>query len=181
MRKKGFLLFVVLLCIALFPVLGMGNEERHQHEGEKEISFSGYLTSGEETNWTVSLAGGYFFNDTMMIGAEIYLGSSESSETIENDEGNEIRSNSHDIIGIVKGFFIYHFTTCINNSWEPFIGIQAGVTVGDEGQFVAGTKTGFNYYFSDDFGFSIGYEPLWLFEDEELEHNFAVELFYQFD
>jgi len=171
MKIKRYLLLIVILCCFLFPTAGIGAENIRQHKGEKEISFSAYLTSGEETNWRMSISAGYFLSDTVIVGGELYIISSEGAG--EDDDWNTY--------SILKAHILYHFPTSEESLWEPFLGIQAGSTFGEEQQLNVGSKVGINFYFSQDFGLALSHELVWFFDDEEFEHNFVMELFYQFD
>lgn len=168
MKKNRYLLIISLATLLLFLITGVGMAQMRTHEGDKEISFSGYFTSSNETNWNIGINGGYFFTDTIQLGVELYI------------VGAEGQDSGTDTYGIADVYVMYHFPTRKSSFWEPFVGLQAGSTLGDEGQTVAGIKVGVNIYFTDDTGFALGYEPLYLFDDEDLEHNIAMEIFFQF-
>ncbi len=168
MKKNRYLLIISLVILLLFLITGVALGQMRTHAGDKEIAFSGYFTSSNETNWNVGINGGYFFTDTVQVGAELYIVGAEG-----------VDSNT-DTYGIVDVYVLYHFPTAKSSFWEPFAGLQAGSTIGDEGQTVAGVKVGVNIYFTDNAGLSLGYEPLFLFDDEDLEHNIAMEIFFQF-
>jgi len=168
MKKNRYLLIISLATLLLFLITAVAMAQMRTHAGDKEISFSGYFTSSNETNWNIGVNGGYFLTDTFQVGLEFYI------------TGTEGVDNNTDTFGIADVYVLYHFPTPKSSFWEPFVGLQAGATMGDEGQSVAGVKVGVNIYFTDNAGFAIGYEPLYLFDDEDIEHNIAMEIFFQF-
>ncbi len=184
MRRKDSLFCIILVGIICVLSNGALAQEMRKHAGDMKLSLSGYLTSSAETNWRIGVSSGYYFTDSILAGIELHIGSMENSETITTDSGAETALSNTDTYGIANVFAVYNFPSSNESPFEPFIGLQAGGVWGDEGQgsnqALVGIKVGVNVYFAQKAGLSFSYEPFFLMEDEEIDHNFSIELFSQF-